>query len=289
MSRTRRFRFPHIKGSTISIVLLLTFIAAVFMLPVIYIVSTAFKPMSELFLYPPRFLVQNPTLQNFNDFIQAAGMAVVPFSRFLFNSMFVTVAGVSVALIFSATGAYAFSKMEFPGKKWLFSLIIISLMFAPEAVVITRFLIISQLGIINTYFAHILPHVAVPVGVFLMKQFMDQIPDSLCEAAKIEGATEFAIFWRIVLPNVLPAVGTVMIIVFQGVWGDGSTSVLFMTDESMRTLPYFISTLTSGLTAGVARQGAAAAAGLIMFLPNFIIFAMLQKSMIKTMVTSGIK
>ncbi|MCL2378400.1 MAG: carbohydrate ABC transporter permease [Defluviitaleaceae bacterium] len=282
-------RLPRFSGSTVAVVILLTGIAFVFMLPVIYIISTAFKPMSELFLYPPRFLVQNPTTQNFTDFMQAAGASVVPFSRFLFNSVIVTVSSVIIALLFSSTCAYAFSKMDFPGKGWLFSLIIISLMFAPEAVIITRFLIISQLGIINTYFGHILPQVAVPVGVFLMKQFMDQIPASLSEAAKIEGATELDVYWRIILPNVMPAVGTVMIIVFQGVWGDTSTSVLFMTHESMRTLPYFVTTLTANMGFGVARQGAAAAAGLIMFLPNFIIFAIMQKSMIQTMVNSGIK
>ncbi|MCL1988559.1 MAG: carbohydrate ABC transporter permease [Firmicutes bacterium] len=277
----------YIKTSII--VLILTAIAAIFMLPVVYIVSTAFKPLSELFLYPPRFFVQNPTLQNFNDFMQAADISIVPFSRYLFNSFIVTVFGVAIALFLSSTCAYAFSKMEFPGKKWLFDMVVISLMFAPEAVVITRFLIISQLGIVNTYFGHILPQVAVPVGVFLMKQFMDQIPISLCESAKLEGATDFDVFWRIILPNVMPAVGTVMIIVFQGVWGDTTTSALFMTDESMRTLPYFVSTLTAGLNATIARQGAAAAAGLIMFLPNFLIFAVMQKSMIQTMVNSGIK
>jgi len=288
MQLARRFQ---IKVSTVVILLLLTGIAAVFLLPVIFIISTAFKPMSELFLYPPRFLVQNPTMQNFTDFMQAAEAAIVPFSRFMFNSIVVTMASVFIALLFSSTCAYAFSKMTFPGKGWLFNLVIISLMFAPEAVVITRFLIVSQLGIINTYFGHILPQVAVPVGVFLMKQFMDQIPISLSEAARIEGAGEFTIYWRIIMPNVMPAVGTVMIIVFQGVWMDTSSSVLFMTEESMRTLPYFVSTLTGGAqqAAAVARQGAAAAAGLIMFLPNFLIFAIMQKSMIETMVTSGIK
>jgi len=259
------------------------------MLPVIYIVSTAFKPMSELFLYPPRFLVQNPTMQNFSDFMQAAEAAIIPFSRFLFNSVVVTGLSVVAALLFSSTCAYAFSKMNFPGKGWLFSMVIISLMFAPEAVVITRFLIVSQLGIINTYFGHVLPQVAVPVGVFLMKQFMDQIPISLSEAARIEGASDFQIYKQIIMPNVMPAVGTVMIIVFQGVWMDTSSSVLFMTDEAMRTLPYFVSTLTDVAVAGVARQGAAAAAGFIMFLPNFLIFAVMQKSMIETMVNSGIK
>jgi ABC-type glycerol-3-phosphate transport system permease component len=275
--------------TSLFILLLLTGTAVIFMLPVFYIVSTAFKPLSELFLFPPRFFVQNPTLQNFNDFMQAADASIVPFSRFLFNSVVVTFFSVSIALFISSLCAYAFSRMDFPGKKWLFNLIIIALMFAPEAVVITRFLVVSQLGIINSYFGHILPHIAVPVGVFLMKQFMDQIPASLSEAARIEGAGEFTIYWQIIMPNVMPAVGAVMIIVFQAVWMDNVSSVLYMTEESMRTLPYFVSTLTAAIGTDVARQGAAAAAGFIMFMPNFLLFAIMQKSMIETMVTSGIK
>jgi len=279
------------RPSSIFITLLLTGTAVIFLLPVVYIITTAFKPLSELFLYPPRFFVQNPTMQNFSDFMQATEAAIVPFSRFLFNSVIVTVFSVGLALFISSLCAYAFSRMNFPGKNWLFGLIIISLMFAPEAVVITRFLVISQLGIINTYFGHILPQIAVPVGVFLMKQFMDQIPSSLSEAARIEGAGEFTIYWRIIMPNVMPAIGAVMIIVFQGVWMDTTSSVLFMTDESMRTLPYFVSTLTGigSAATDVARQGAAAAAGFLMFMPNFLLFAVMQKSMIETMVTSGIK
>ena len=135
-----------------------------------------------------------------------------------------------------------------------------------------------------------LPHLALPMGVFLIKQFMDQVPDSLCEAAKIDGANEIRILWSIITPAVLPAVGAVLIIAFQNVWGDMTTSTLYPVSESMKTLPYFVNSLTSGLTASsVARKGATAAAGLLMLLPNFIIFAVLQKSMIETMVTSGIK
>lgn len=282
--------FIHMRFGTVVIMLILTAIALVSVLPIIYIICNAFKPMSELFMYPPRFFVKSPTLQNFYEFIYATDVSTVPFTRYLFNSVFVTVITVAAILLISSTCAYAFSKMKFPGKKWLFDLIVTALMFAPEAVVITRYLIVSGLHIIDTYWAHILPQLALPMGVFLIKQFMDQIPDSLCEAAKIDGANELRILMNIILPSVLPAIGAVMIISFQTVWGDTSTSTLYTVNESMKTLPYFITTLTSGLSASsVARKGASAAAGLIMFLPNFIIFAVLQKSMIQTMVTSGIK
>ena len=146
-----------------------------------------------------------------------------------------------------------------------------------------------SVGLINNYLGHILPQLALPVGVFLLKQFMEQVPDSLSEAARLDGASEFTVFWKIVMPAVLPAVGTVMIISFQNVWNDVTTSQYYMLDDSMKTLPYYIQTLTSSTGTTVARQGASAAAGLLLFLPNFIIFAVMQKSMLKTMVTSGIK
>ena len=280
----------HMRFGTWMVILLLTCISAVFVLPIIYIVCNAFKPLNELFLYPPRFFVKNPTLQNFYEFIYATDTSIVPFSRYLFNSLFVTVITVALTIVFSLACAFAFSKMKFPGKGWLFKVIIVALMFSPEAVVITRYLIVSGMGLLDTFWAHILPQLALPMGVFMIKQFMDQIPDSLCEAAHIDGANDFQVLFRIIAPSVAPAIGTVLIVSFQAVWGDTTTSTLYTFTESRKTMPYFISTLTSGITgSSVARVGAAAAAGLILFLPNFIIFFVLQKSMIATMVTSGIK
>lgn len=280
----------HMRLSTIIILTLLTGVALVSLLPIVYVICNAFKPLEELFVYPPTFFVKNPTMQNFWDFIYATDVSTVPFTRYLFNSVFVTVTTTGLIILVSLCCAYAFSKMKFPGQNGLFKMITVALMFSPEAVVITRYLIVSGLGLIDSYWAHILPHLALPMGVFLIKQFMDQVPNSLCEAAKIDGASELRILWSIITPAVLPAVGAVLIIAFQTVWGDMTTSTLYMTNESMKTLPYFVESLTSGLTAtSVARKGATAAAGLLMLLPNFIIFAVLQKSMIATMVTSGIK
>lgn len=284
------YSIRHMRLSTVIILLLLTAVALVSLLPIVYVVCNAFKPLEELFVYPPQFFVKNPTLQNFWDFIYATDVSTVPFTRYLFNSVVVTLSTTALTIVVSLCCAYAFSKLKFPGQGWLFQMITIALMFSPEAVVITRYLIVSGMGMIDTYWAHILPHLALPMGVFLMKQFMDQVPNSLCEAAKIDGASELRILWNIITPAVLPAVGAVVIIAFQNVWGDMTTSTLYTTSESMKTLPYFVNSLTSGLTAtSVARKGATAAAGLVMLLPNFIIFAVLQKSMIATMVTSGIK
>lgn len=268
---------------------IVTIIALVSVMPVIFIINNAFKPLSELFKYPPTFFVRNPTWQNFEEFFYATGETTVPFSRYLFNSIFVTVVTVFLVVAISCTTAYAFAKIDFPGRDRIFNIIVLSLMFTPSAVMITKYLIVDKVGLINNYLGHILPQLALPVGVFLLKQFMEQVPDSLSEAARLDGASEFTVFWKIVMPAVLPAVGTVMIISFQNVWNDVTTSQYYMLDDSMKTLPYYIQTLTSSTGTTVARQGASAAAGLLLFLPNFIIFAVMQKSMLKTMVTSGIK
>ncbi len=284
------YSIRHTRLSTIIILSLLTGVALVSLLPIVYVICNAFKPLEELFVYPPQFFVKNPTMQNFWDFIYATDVSTVPFTRYLFNSVVVTITTTALIIVVSLCCAYAFSKLKFPGQNGLFKMITVALMFSPEAVVITRYLIVSGMGIIDTFWAHILPHLALPMGVFLIKQFMDQVPNSLCEAAKIDGANELRILLSIITPAVLPAVGAVLIIAFQNVWGDMTTSTLYTTSESMKTLPYFVNSLTSGLTAtSVARKGATAAAGLLMLLPNFIIFAVLQKSMIATMVTSGIK
>jgi ABC-type sugar transport system, permease component len=257
--------------------------------PIVYIVNTAFKPLSELFVFPPTFLVRNPSLHNFYDLLFAMKLSVVPFSRYLFNSVVVTAITVLAAVWISMMGAYSLSRMRFPGKEWLFGFIIISLMFSPEAVKITRYLVVTKLGLMNTYAGHILPHLAIPVCIFLIKQFMDQIPEALSEAAKIDGAGEWKIFTSVIIPNIRPAIGTAAILTFQTVWVDTETSMYYMTEESLKTLPYFIQTLTGGLSTVVARQGASAAAGLLLFIPNLIIFVILQKSMINTLVNSGIK
>jgi ABC-type glycerol-3-phosphate transport system permease component len=192
-------------------------------------------------------------------------------------------------VITGAMCAYPLSKHPFPGSKIVLGLIMLSLLFATEAIAIPRFIVIQSLGIMNTYLGHVLPLVAMPVGVFLLKQFMDQVPNELLEAAKIDGAKEFTIFLRIVMPIVTPAIATITILAFQSAWGNLETSTLFMQEDSMKTLPFYMSTLTSGLSNSVARQGAAAAGALIMFLPSLLIFLIFQRKVITTMAHSGIK
>ncbi|MDF2719430.1 MAG: transporter permease, partial [Paenibacillus sp.] len=188
LSLRRMFRISKFQ---VFLVAGLTLLAAFMLLPIVYIVNHAFKPFHELFLYPPTFIVKQPTVQNFYDLLLVTQTSIVPMSRYLFNSIFSTGLNVLATLLFSVLCAYPLSKHKFPGKNLIFSTIILSLMFAPETVQIPRYFAVSETGIMNTYLAHVLPLVAMPVGVFLMKQFIDQLPDALLEAAKLEGANEW--------------------------------------------------------------------------------------------------
>ncbi|TVP85794.1 MAG: carbohydrate ABC transporter permease [Acholeplasmataceae bacterium] len=258
-------------------------------LPIIFIINHAFKPQSELFAFPPRFFVRQPTFDNFLELSRIASASGVPFSRYIINSLFVTGAGVFLAIFITAFSAYALSKLKFKGKRFLFEVNTLALMFVPIAVQIPRYLIIAQTGMIDSYVAHILPMVVMPVAMFLIKQFIDQTPDELIESAKIDGASEMEIFLKIIFPIVLPAIATVGILAFQVLWNDVTTSILYIDDESKRTLAFYMMSLTSIQGNIVAGQGMAAAAGLIMFLPNLILFIILQSKVMNTMAHSGIK
>ncbi|WP_084423143.1 carbohydrate ABC transporter permease [Cohnella thermotolerans] len=275
--------------SRISFVVLMLLFAAFMLLPIVFIISHAFKPYDELFVYPPEFLVKHPTTQNFVELMQVTSNSLIPLSRYLFNSIVVSALTVVLSTIISAMCGYALAKHPFPGRQLVFSTIVLMLMFAPEVVQIPRYLVVSRLGLMNTYPGHILPLLALPVGVFLLKQFMEQIPNSLLEAARIDGATEFGLFLKIAVPVCMPAVATVAILAFQGSWSNLETSAYFMQDDDMKTFPFFLSTLTSNLANNVARQGAAAVATLIVLLPNLVFFILLQRKVIDTMAHSGIK
>lgn len=267
----------------------LTGLALFMLLPIVFIINHAFKPMSELFLFPPTFLVQHPTIRSFELLFLHSGGDVVPFTRYLFNSVLVAAIALLLVIIASTMAAYVLAKKQFPFKSLTMALIMVSLMFAPETVQIPRYLIISGIGVNNTYFGHILPYLASPVAVFLLIGFISQIPGELVEAFKLDGASEAMIFTRLILPLASPAIATISIFTFQGIWGDLETSSLYMQDETMRTLAFYVNSLLSGLQNSVAGQNMAAAASLLIFLPNLIVFLLFQKKVLATMVHSGVK
>lgn len=264
-------------------------IALFMLLPIIYIFSTAFKPMNELFAFPPRFFVQQPTMDNFKQLFYVSTETGIPLSRYLLNSLVISVLSVFLTIFICVSTGYMISKKNFKAKKLLLSVNTLSLMFVPVAVNIPRYLIISKLGLINNFWVHIIPSLAMPIGLFLVKQFIDQIPNDLLEAAEIDGANDFVILRKVIIPMAKPAIVTVAILVFQSTWNNADISTTYINSDSLKTFAFYMNTLTSNTGNSVAGQGMAAAAALIMILPNFIIFIVMQSQVMNTMAHSGIK
>jgi len=288
-TKSKRLRRLIERKATPKEYILMTALAFITLLPLVYMISTAFKPLEEMFLYPPRFFVRHPTIRNFVELLLAIDSLTVPFVRYLFNSLFVTVCVVAGGIIISSMAAYPLAKYpQMPGAKLYFAIIISALMFAPEVTQIPRYLIVDSLGMIDTYWGLIIPSLAGTYGLFLMKQFMEQLPTELIEAAKVDGATEWTILWRIIMPLVRPAWITLIIFSFIGTWNDFFTPLIFTRSEQMKTLPLIMSSIGGG-PGYVARWGAVAAASMVITLPTLILFVLLQKYVMETMAHSGIK
>ncbi len=266
----------------IKILLLVLPLVIITGLPIVFIVFHAFKPMEELFAFPPKFITTNPTLDNFRSLFKASRSAGIPLSKYVFNSLMITGTVVFSSLVLTTASAYALSKLKFKGRN--------TLMFVPVAVMIPRYLVVNVLHMTNTYWAQILPLIPLPVALFLVKQFVDQVPDSLIEAAYMDGAKELQIYMRVIIPLIKPAIATAAILVFQQVWTNMEASNYYVNDDGLKTLAFYMNTLTSTTTTNtVAGQGVAAAASLIMFVPNLVLFCILQKNVMNTMAHSGIK
>ncbi|MCL1843949.1 MAG: carbohydrate ABC transporter permease [Defluviitaleaceae bacterium] len=271
-------------AGTIALFFFLSLFGVFTSMPLVLTISNAFKPLDELFLFPPRFFVRNPTMDNFSDLFLIMQESWVPFSRYFLNSVIITGFGTFGHLVFASMAAYPLAKNKFPGKNILFAVVVLSLMFTPHVTAIPNFLIISALGINNTYLAVILPAFAFSLGLYLMKQFMEQVPDSLIESARLDGASEFCIWRRIVMPNVKPAWLTLIILQFQALWA--TTGGVFLRSEELKPLTFAMNQIALG---GVARAGANAAVMLITMAVPITFFIFSQSKIIETMATSGMK
>lgn len=278
----------HFDRGQIKIYIILLPLAIFMLFPLVFIFCHAFKPATELFAFPPKFYVVNPTLGNFSAMFKSAANAGIPMSKYVFNSILVTFVVCFAGIVISTMAAFALSKMKFKLRGVVFQINQAALMFVAAAVLIPRYLIISGLGMVDTYWAHVLPLIAMPVSLFLIKQFVDGVPDALIEAASIDGASPFRIYRSVILPLVKPAIATGIILAFQQCWGYLDSSNNFINTESKKTLAFYMNTLANANNM-VQGQGVAAAASLIMFIPNLILFIYLQKDVMNTMAHSGIK
>ena len=270
-------------GNTANFVFLCIF-GAVMVLPMVYAIGNAFKPLDELFLFPPRFIPKNPTLNNFKGISALFTENMVPFTRYLTNTLWITAFGTTVSIIVACGAGYVLEKKRFPLKERIFKLIQTALLFAGGVTAIPSFLVISKLGVIDTYWSIFLPAIGSSFNVFLMKQFMGSVPDTLLEAARIDGAGEQKIFWTIVMPSVKSAWMTLIIFSFQTFWGQTGGNTIY--SEELKTLPY---ALNQALAAGISRTGESAAISMLMMLVPIAVFVITQSNVIETMMSSGIK
>lgn len=284
----KRINPKKFEGGQLKIIFIILPLVVFMAMPLIFIANHAFKPMEELFAFPPTFFVRNATLENFTQLIKFSRTAGIPLSRYVFNSVIVTVLTVGLSLLFTTCAAFALAKIKFKGRNLMMHINQIAIMFVAVAVLIPRYLVICNLGMIDTVWAHVLPLVAMPVALFLVKQFVEQVPDSLIEAAYMDGATDFQVYRKLIIPMIKPAIATASILVFQQVWTNMETSNYYINDDGMKTLTFYMNSLVN-VNNTVSGQGIAAAATLIMFVPNLILFIILQNSVMNTMAHSGIK
>jgi len=275
--------------SQLKFYLILTPIAAFMMLPIIFIFSQAFKPLDELFLYPPRFFARRPTFSNFFELFSLSRTSNIPVSRYFMNSVLTAFLTVVLTIMISVLAGYVLSKKKFRSKNLLFTVNNLALMFVPIAVIIPRYFVVQSLGLIDTFIINVLSLLVMPVGVFLIKQFIDQIPDSLLEAAVVDGASDLQIISNVILPLLKPAISTVGILAFQIAWNSAEASVYYINNENLRTFAFYVSNLTQVAGNTIAGQGIAAAAGLIVFVPNLLLFIIMQSRVMNTMANSGLK
>lgn len=263
-------------------------IAILMILPVVYMANEAFKPLGELYAFPPTLFVKEPTLANFKKLFELSGSTGVPMTRYLLNSIFITLVTVILNIYITVACAFVLSKKgHYRITKWFFSINQMALMFVQVAVTVPRYIIIVRMGMIDTWSAHIFPLIAMPIGIFLMKQFIDDVPDALIEAAYVDGAGNFTVLRKVIMPLTKPAIATVAILTFQSAWQATEASNNFITSDVMKTIYYYLNALQTNNA--VAARGVVAAGTILLFLPNLIMFICMQSRVMSTMSHSGIK
>ncbi|MDE5946103.1 MAG: carbohydrate ABC transporter permease [Oscillospiraceae bacterium] len=277
-------RMSNRKKGNIIIFLFLTVLGTFMILPIYLAFVMSFKPVEELFVFPPKLYTLNPTFRNFSDMFEELSKSLkVPFSRYIFNSVFVSITATLLQCITSSMGAFVLAKCNFPAKKIINKIIVIALLYQSNVIYIMQYIVMSKLNMINTYWALILPLISSPMSLFLMKQSISQMPDSVIEAGKIDGANLFRICWQIIIPNQKPALMTVIIFAFQSSWNMQSGS--FIYKENLKTLPTVIQQITAS---GISKTGISAAGSVFILLPPLIIFIAVRKNVVETMAHSGI-
>ncbi len=271
-------------GGNVAVLVFLSLLGVIMVLPLVYMVLQSLKPLEEIYIFPPRFWVQSPSLDNFKNLLALTSDLWVPFSRYLFNSLFITGICTVIQVLLASMAAYPLAKGDFWGKNFLFSLIVLSLMFTYEVVFLPQYILISAFGWTDTYWALIVPSASYSLGLYLMRQNLLSFPDSVLEAARIDGASEAKLFWRILMPSMKAVWLTMIVFSFGALWGRSDTSYIY--SEQLKSLPTLLSQLSAS---GVARMGVGAATSVVLVIPPILIFIITQSNVLETMASSGMK
>ena len=261
------------------------FIASLFFaFPMVFAISNSLKKMNELFLFPPTLIVKEPTFKNYTDLFNIMANSLVPMSKYIFNTVFITFCGTALRVLSASMCAYPLSKREFKGRNFIFTLSTYALMFTPTAATVSNYIIMANLGWIDTFWSILVPALGSAFSLYLIKGFIDGFPDSVLEAARIDGAGEFKIFWSILMPSIKPGWLTLIVFSVQEYWNTGSN--IYIYKEELKTLSYALSQVAA---AGIARQGVSMAISIVMMLVPVIVFIISQSNILETMATSGMK
>lgn len=283
-----KFRRKRIKPGKIVLYILIGCLLVFTAFPMVAMICRAFMPLEELYIYPPRIFVHKPTLSNFRDLLTSLNSSTVPFARYVFNSLWVTIVTVFLSVVVCSMGAYGLVKHKPVGAATIFAVVLAALSFSAHVTKIPNYMVVSGMGLINSYGALIIPSIAVAYNFFLVKQFCEQLPDSLLEAARIDGAKELRIFWTIAMPLLKPAWSTLAVFSFVSNWNDSFSPLVYITSDAMKTLPLALQTMAGG--AGVvARSGTVGAATLLTTAPTIIVYTIMRGRVMQTMTYSGIK
>ena len=269
-------------GRTAGTYLLLGAIAIVMLLPLLWLISTAFKsPTEEIFQFPPHFFPTQPTIENFVKVWQTN-----PFGQYLFNSTLVAVLTVALNLLFCSLAAYPLARLTFRGRDSLFALVVATILIPFQIVMIPLYVLTVQLGLRNTYLGLLFPAIASAFGIFLLRQAFQAVPKELEEAARMDGCSELEIWWCVMLPSIRPALVTLAIFVFIGSWSDFLWPLLILDRPEYYTLPLGVAKLAGAFSLD---WRLIAAGSVISIAPILLFFLLMQRYIVPTEAGSGVK
>lgn len=278
-------RLSRSAAGTVALFMFIILFAVFMVLPMVLVISNSFKPFDELWVFPPKLFPSQPTLKNYMDMLTVMSNSLVPFSRYLFNTVFITVAGTAGNILLASMCAFPLAKKSFPGRNLIFKTIVLTLMFNTTVTAIPNYITMAKLGWIDSLASIVVPAFATPLGLYLIKQFMEQaVPDALLEAARIDGAGQVRIFFRIVMPIVKPAWMTLILLSVQSLWNTGASNYIF--SEENKTLSYALGQIAAG---GLSRAGVSAAVSVVMMAVPVSVFLFSQSNILQTMASSGMK